>query len=138
MATWVVLGDSRALLKIDDLSGRATTIPAGSRPSGPAVGFGSIWSSSIDEGTLWRFDGVTGERSRPLLDVGRAPFGVATGAGAVWVTNNCDGTVKRIDPATNEVVATIETGHFPKWLAVGQGHVWVVLTAEAWDSELCE
>ena len=55
----------------------------------------------------------------------------------MWVTNNCDGTVTRIDPATNEVVATIETGHHPKWLAVGGGHVWVGLTAEAWDPEVC-
>jgi DNA-binding SARP family transcriptional activator len=136
-AAWVVLGDSRALLRIDARTGRARTIPAGALPSGPAAGFGSIWSSSIGDGALWRFDGVTGERTRPLLDVGRAPFGVATGAGSVWVASNCDGTVLRIDPATNEVVATVETGHFPKWLAVGGGYVWVALTAEAWDPGLC-
>jgi DNA-binding beta-propeller fold protein YncE len=45
--------------------------------------------------------------------------------------------VSRIDPATNEVIATVETGYFPKWLAAGGGYVWVALTAEAWDPELC-
>jgi DNA-binding SARP family transcriptional activator/DNA-binding beta-propeller fold protein YncE len=136
-AAWVVLGDSRALLRIDARTGRAETIPAGALPSGPAVGFGSIWSSSIAEGTMWRFDGVTGERTSPVVDVGPAPFGVATGAGSVWIANNCDGTVSRMDPETGEVLATVETGYFPKWLAVGRGYVWVGITAEAWDSTLC-
>jgi DNA-binding SARP family transcriptional activator/DNA-binding beta-propeller fold protein YncE len=136
-AAWVVLGDSRALLRVDARTGRAETIPAGALPSGPAVGFGSIWSSSIAEGTMWRFDGVTGERTSPVVDVGPAPFGVATGAGSVWIANNCDGIVSRMDPETGEVVATVETGYFPKWLAVGRGYVWVGLAAEAWDSTLC-
>ena len=96
-AAWIVLGASKALLRIDALTGRAVTIPAGARPSGPAVGFGSIWSLSIDDGELWRFDGVTGQGGK-VVDVGRAPFGVATGAGSVWLANNCDGIVKRIDP----------------------------------------
>jgi YVTN family beta-propeller protein len=43
----------------------------------------------------------------------------------MWVTSHCDGTVSRIDPSTDKVVATIETGYFPKWLAVGNGFVWV-------------
>jgi virginiamycin B lyase len=62
---------------------------------------------------------------------------VATGAGSVWVTSNCDGTVKRVDPRTHEVVATIETGLFRKWLAVGRGHVWVGILDEPWDPEIC-
>ena len=136
-AAWIVLGASKALLRIDALTGRAVTIPAGARPSGPAVGFGSIWSASIDEGELWRFDGVTGQGDA-VVEVGRAPFGVATGANSVWVANNCDGFVKRIDPATNEVVAAVETGHFPKWLAVGHGYVWVGLQDEPFDPEICE
>jgi hypothetical protein len=45
--------------------------------------------------------------------------------------------VSRMDPETGEVLATVETGYFPKWLAVGRGYVWVGITAEAWDSTLC-
>ena len=86
---------------------------------------------------MWRFDGVTGELTSPVVDVGPAPFGVATGAGSVWIANNCEGIVSRMDPETGEVVATVETGYFPKWLAVGRGYVWVGLTAEPWDSTLC-
>ena len=100
------------------------------------MGFGSIWSSSIDEGTLWRIDGVTGD-GREVADVGRAPFGAAIGAGSVWVTNNCDGTVVRVDPETAQVVATVRTGHFPLLLGVGGSHVWVGVRAEAWDPEVC-
>lgn len=43
------------------------------------------------------------------------------------MTNGLDGTVSRIDPATNEVVATIEVGHRPLGVAVGNGLVWVTV-----------
>ncbi len=51
----------------------------------------------------------------------------------MWVANNCDGTVSRIDPASNEVVATIDTEYFPRWLDVGHGYVWVGVGAESYD-----
>jgi YVTN family beta-propeller protein len=135
-AAWVVLGGAQALLRIDARTGAKMTAPTGPLPGPPEAGFGSIWSTSIDEGTLWRVDGVTGD-GREVLDVGRGPFGAATGAGSVWVANNCDGTVTRVDPGTEKVVATIRTGHFPLHLAVGRGYVWVGVTAEAWDPEIC-
>ena len=52
-------------------------------------------------------------------------MGIAVGAGSVWVANNGDGTVSRIDPDTDTVVARIETGYHPQWLAVDNGFVWV-------------
>jgi DNA-binding SARP family transcriptional activator/streptogramin lyase len=135
-AAWVVLGDSRALLRIDARTGETMTVPTGSTPGPPTAGFGSMWSTSIDEGTLWRVDGLTGD-ARVVLDVGRGPFGAATGAGSVWVANNCDGTVDRVDPESEEVVATVRTGYFPLDLTVGGGYVWVALRAEGWDPGIC-
>jgi YVTN family beta-propeller protein len=135
-AAWVGLGSSGAVLRIDARTGETTTIRTGSLPGPLAAGFGSIWSSSVAEGTLWRLDGVTGD-AHEVVDLGRAPFGAATGAGSVWVANNCDGTVMRVDPETDEVVATVPTGHFPLQLAVGRAHVWVGIRAEPWDPEVC-
>ncbi|MBA3401018.1 MAG: hypothetical protein H0U05_03410 [Actinobacteria bacterium] len=43
-----------------------------------------------------------------------------------------------IDPSTDEVVATIETGYFPKWLAVEHGGVWVGVSGAPFDFEGCD
>ena len=45
----------------------------------------------------------------------------------MWVANGGDGTVSRIDPETNKVVETIEIGHRPLGIAVGNGLVWVTV-----------
>ena len=65
-------------------------------------------------------------------------FGLATGAGSVWVTNYCDGSLSRVDPATNAVVATTEIGHQPKWLAVGDGRVWVGVSGARYAELGCD
>ena len=41
--------------------------------------------------------------------------------------------VSRIDPASDEVVSTIDTEYFPRWLDVGHGYVWVGVGAETYD-----
>ena len=93
------------------------------------MGFGSVWVTSMQQGTVWRLEPFTG-LIQQVIAVGRAPFGLAVGADSVWVTDYCGGTVARIDPETNEVVARIETGHIPRWLAVGAGHAWVGVAGE--------
>ena len=52
--------------------------------------------------------------------------------------NDCDGTMSRIDPATNTVVDTIELGHQPKWLAVGDGRVWVGVSGTRYRELGCD
>ena len=136
-AAWVVVGAAEGLLRIDARTGETTTIPTAPLPGPPAPGWGSIWSTSIEDGTLWRVEGLTGV-AREVVDVGRAPFGAAVGAGSVWVANNCDGTVARIDPETEEVVATIEAGFFPMQVAARGRYVWVGVSAEPWQPDLCE
>ena len=121
-AAWIGVEDG--LLRIDGRSGATRRIPVGSGMSDPVYGFGSIWSGSVFEDSVWRVDART-ERATAIVPVGEVSWGLAVGAGSVWATNYCDGTVSRIDPETNTVVATIETGYYPKWLAVGHGFVWV-------------
>ena len=73
-----------------------------------------------------------------MIEVGSGPLGVAVGAGSVWVANHCDGTVSRIDPKTGHVVATIKTGFFPKWLAIGNRFAWVGVSAtREWQTPGC-
>ncbi len=128
-AAWVPLFSASVLLRIDAATGSTTRIPVGAGPTDPVMGFGSVWVTSMQQGTVWRLEPFTGQVQQ-VIAVGRAPFGLAVGAGSVWVTDYCGGTVARIDPETNEVVARIETGHIPRWLAVGAGHAWVGVAGE--------
>ena len=79
-------------------------IPVGGRPTGPAVGEGSVWVGNRDDGTLLRIDPKS-------LDVVRTiglpvePKDVDVGAGSVWVLS--DSAVLRVDPATNDVIDTV-------------------------------
>ena len=66
----------------------------------PTHRFGSVWVTSMWQGTVWRLEPFT-EQVQQVIPVGRAPFGLAVGAGSVWVTDYCGGTVARIAPETN-------------------------------------
>jgi YVTN family beta-propeller protein len=46
--------------------------------------------------------------------------------GLVWVTAPNAGQVHAIDPMTDQVIATIEVGRFPRDIAVAGGNVWVL------------
>jgi virginiamycin B lyase len=100
-------------------------------PSGLAAaasGFGSIWVTSPDAGTVERVDPAQAKviatiRTHP------APRFLATGMGSVWVLNQSDGSVSKIDPNSNEVTATIPV-HVPGeggCIAAGLGSVWVTM-----------
>jgi streptogramin lyase len=78
-------------------------IPVRGRPTGPAVGEGSVWVGNRDDNTLLRID----PRSRKvvrIIGLGVAPTDVEVGAGGVYVLS--DKALLRVDPATNHVVAT--------------------------------
>jgi YVTN family beta-propeller protein len=105
-------------------------IPVGGRPSGIAVGAGSVWVGNRDDKTLLRID----PRSRKVartIGLGVAPTDLGVGAGSVWVLSDSPDAILRIDPSINEVVATIPLRRRnvldPPWsrLAVGTNAVWV-------------
>jgi virginiamycin B lyase len=66
----------------------------------------------------------------------------AAGFGAVWVSNTGEpkskenGSVQRVDPNTNAVVAAIEVRGQPRFLAVGEGAVWVLNQADGTVSRI--
>jgi len=63
----------------------------------------------------------------PNLILAEIPAGgdyIAFGEGAIWVLSG-NNTVTRIDMDTNEVVATMTVGEFPRGVAAGYGAVWV-------------
>ncbi len=103
-------------------------IPVGDRPTGPAVGEGSVWVGNRDDNTLLRIDPKSLDVVR-TIGLGMAPIDVEVGAGSVWVLS--DKAVLRVDPAINDVVDTVPlprgSGLLRRWflLEVGANAVFV-------------
>ena len=97
-----LMGDSVAVIDpgTDTIVGE---IPVGGRPSGPAVGEGSVWVGNRDDNTLLRID----PRSLDVHTIGLsvAPTDVEVIAGSVWILS--DRALLRVDPGINDVVDTI-------------------------------
>jgi YVTN family beta-propeller protein len=120
-------GDSVAV--VDAESGSLTDeIPVGGRPTGVAVGEGSIWVANRDDDTLLRID----PRSRKVvrtLGLGVTPTNVAVGLRSVWVLSNW--ALLRVDPDINDVVERLPLPRRDRlglpWnhLEVGESAIWV-------------
>jgi DNA-binding SARP family transcriptional activator/DNA-binding beta-propeller fold protein YncE len=98
---FVLAGDSVAVIDpgTDTIVGE---IPVGDRPTGPAVGEGSVWVGNRDDNTLLRIDPKSLDVR--TIGLGLEPIDVEVGAGSVWVLS--DQALLRVDPAINDVVAT--------------------------------
>ena len=74
----------------------AQTIDTRPRPRGIAIGLGSIWVSSGEDGTVARLD--RDGSLRATYRVGANPADVDVGGGSVWTADQGASTVSRIDP----------------------------------------
>jgi YVTN family beta-propeller protein len=59
-------------------------------------------------------------------DIPGSVTAVRAGLGGVWIADVAKKAILRFDPVTEAVVATIEVGWQPQFLAVGEGAVWVM------------
>ena len=99
---WVVDNFGGRLIPIDPVTGgeprTGAAIATAPHPRGIAIGFGSVWLSSGDEGTVARYD-LNGGGPTATVVVGADPADVDIGGGAVWTADQGADTVSRIDPA---------------------------------------
>jgi YVTN family beta-propeller protein len=124
----VLVGDSVAVID-PATTAIVAEIPVGARPSGIAVGEGSVWVANRDDDTLLRID----PRSRKVVRrIGLAvePREVAVAAQSVWVASSAGDAVLRVDPAINEVVGRVRLGQGREPccvldLVTGGGALWV-------------
>jgi YVTN family beta-propeller protein len=116
------LGDR--VVRIDTANKKIlTSIPVGKSPSGVAVGEGSVWVASSDEGVVYRIDPVSNKVIAKIA-VGKRPSAIAFGNGAIWVANRLSNSVSEIDPGNNRAV-TIPGVDQPQSIAAGDGAVFV-------------
>jgi DNA-binding SARP family transcriptional activator/DNA-binding beta-propeller fold protein YncE len=125
-----LVGDSVAVIDpgTDKIVGE---IPVGGRPTGPAVGEGSVWVGNRDDNTLLRIDPRSLDVVR-TIGLGVAPTDVGVGAGSVWVLS--DWALLRVDPSINDVVDTVplpRDGGQRRWLDMEVGANAVFLSGRA-------
>jgi DNA-binding SARP family transcriptional activator/ABC-type transport system substrate-binding protein len=126
------------LTRLDPATGKeVTTLGLGIKPSGLAVGEGSVWVTGRTSPTLLRIDPSVNEVvdpfPLPMEGVITDQTGeVAVGAGSVWVGHgafNPGASVERLDPETGRVqhrfsILAGDVDH----LAFGEGALWVAST----------
>jgi DNA-binding SARP family transcriptional activator/streptogramin lyase len=125
-------GDSVAVIDPQTTS-IVAEIALGGRPSGIAIGEGSVWVGNLDDNLLVRID----PRSRKIdrrIGLSATPSEVAVGLGSVWVLSSTASSVFRVSPVTSDVLATIRlrpSTERSAHLAIAPSGVWV---AHGWFS----
>ncbi len=121
---WLVTGPNR-ISRIDAKTMDVKTFKVAFSVGAVGVGFGSVWATIFEDGTVQRLDPESG-KVLVTIEVGDGPLWISVDDDAVWVSNQNSGTVTRIDPATNEVAAEINIGGAFQGgdIAAGDGVVW--------------
>ena len=126
---WVVDRLVNAITRIDLRTGKvAQTIPVGTDPLFATFGYGTLWVTNSDDGTVSAIR--PGVRKPETITVDSRPFGIAAGERGVWVAGHTWSTVTRIDSDTRRVVKEIELAPKSPFsidtfaVATGAGGVW--------------
>jgi DNA-binding beta-propeller fold protein YncE len=111
------------------------TIGIGAPAIDLAVAADAVWVANGSDGTVSRIDPGT-DAVVETIDVRGSSelvwnpaYAVDADDDSVWIAAGRR-HVLRIDPTTNEPSATIDVGHVPVGLALGEESLWVVTTAE--------
>jgi virginiamycin B lyase len=129
---WVPLcGTKRTqprLAKVD-LKTHALTRVFDVGPAGPeggiAIGAGSVWMITDEQGSLRRIDPTSGS----ILQTVHVPAGSYNPHfidGHIWVTHVAGAQATSVDANTGEIVAHRATGRHPRFLTAGAGAVWTL------------
>jgi YVTN family beta-propeller protein len=106
-------------------------IPVGERPSGIAVGDGSVWVTNAGADTVTQISLETGAVLSRIA-VGRSPVGIAVAEGSVWVANSGDRTITRINADIGQVVGEpIQVGNGPTSIAAAGSTLWVANSTDS-------
>ncbi len=135
---WITVGEGyvwligeRHVVQIDPLTNRRVGRPiaVGEEVISYALGAGSLWTGSHDDGILARIDPAT-KRVSARIEMGFSIHGLALADGAAWVLDEHGYGVVRINPSTNQPDARVPIDFVASNLAAGNGSVWVAAAAQ--------
>lgn len=127
-AVWIT--DQTAVIQIDPKTNQVVgqPLPAGEEIIAAALGHGTFWTGSHDDGIVARVDPKT-NRVVAWINVGFSVHGLAVDEESAWVLDEHGFAVVRIDPQTNQLQERIPIDFVGANLAAGAGSVWVAPAA---------
>ena len=102
-------------------------VETASRPTLVTFAFGSIWTTSLNDGTVTRIDPSTA-RIVKTLHVAESPGPLVATDRYVWVSANRRDGLYAIDPGTNRVVSHVRLPEDSWGVAATPGALWVALS----------
>jgi DNA-binding SARP family transcriptional activator/outer membrane protein assembly factor BamB len=135
-SVWVANADDGTVSRIDPDRGEVIrTIGIGAPAIDLAVTSDAVWVANGSDGTVARID-PSADAVVETIDlrgsselVWNPTYAVDADDDSAWIAAGSH-HVLRIDPRTNEPSATIDVGHAPVGVALGEEALWVVTTGE--------
>ena len=103
-------------------------LPAGEEIITVALGHGTLWTGSHDDGIITRVDAKT-HQIVASFNMGFSVHGLAVSEQAAWVLDEHGFAVVRIDPQSNQAGERIPIDFIGANLTAGEGAVWVAPAA---------
>ena len=127
-SVWIT--DQTAVIQIDPKTNQLVGEPltTGEEIIAVALGHGTFWTGSHDDGIVARVDPVTHEVVA-TIDMGFSVHGLAVDEESAWVLDEHGFAIVRIDPHTNQLQERIPIDFVGANLAAGAGSVWVAPAA---------
>ena len=127
-AVWIT--DQTRVIQIDPQTNQLVgqPLPAGEEIIVVALGHGTLWTGSHDDGIISRVDANT-HAVVGSFDVGFSVHGLAVGEESAWVLDEHGFAVVRIDPQTNQLRERIPIDFIGANLTAGASSVWVAPAA---------
>ena len=127
-AVWIT--DQTSVIQINPQTNQVVgqPLPAGEEIIAVALGHGTFWTGSHDDGIVARVDPRT-NRVVARIDMGFSVHGLAVDEESVWVLDEHGFAVVRIDPQSNQLQERIPIDFVGANLAAGAGSVWVAPAA---------
>ena len=127
-AVWIT--DQTTVIQIDPQTNQIVgqPLPAGEEIIVAALGHGTFWTGSHDDGIVTRVDPRT-NRVVAKIEVGFSVHGLAVDEESAWVLDEHGFAIVRIDPKSNQLQERIPIDFVAANLAAGAGSVWVAPAA---------
>ena len=127
-AVW--LTDQMNVIQIDPQTNQIVgePLPAGEEIIVAALGHGTLWTGSHDDGMITRVDAKT-HRVVAKIEMGFSVHGLAVSEDSAWVLDEHGFAVVRIDPQSNQLQERVPIDFIGSNLAAGAESVWVAPAA---------
>jgi streptogramin lyase len=127
-AVWIT--DQTHIIQIDPQTNQiiGEPLPAGEEIITLALGHGTLWTGSHDDGMITRVDAET-HSVVATIEMGFSVHGLAVGEESVWVLDEHGFAVVRLDPQSNQPGERVPIDFVAANLTAGAGSVWVAPAA---------